>query len=196
MPPLMSQRPEDRRTRLFIFRQWRTKRELTSIFTTSAASPGALRTCRLVHGRRFAVAGTSPEQVVSSILTLPRCRFRGRCLTVTGNTLAENHADVVVEPDQDLFYAPSRPIKSTGTLATVVGNLAPEGAICKTAGLKETKFVGRAKVFESERACLAAVLARKYEAGDVLIIRYEGPKGSPGMPELLDDLGDIRTGYG
>jgi dihydroxy-acid dehydratase len=111
--------------------------------------------------------------------------LHGDCLTVTGKTLAENHAEIVVEPDQDLFYAPSRPIKPTGTLATVSGNLAPDGAICKTAGLSEMKFVGRAKVFDSEKACLAAVLARAYDAGDVLIIRYEGPKGSPGMPELL-----------
>jgi len=66
--------------------------------------------------------------------------LNGDCLTVTGKTLAENHADIVVEPDQDLFYAPSRPIKPTGTLATVSGNLAPDGAICKTAGLKDTKF--------------------------------------------------------
>jgi dihydroxy-acid dehydratase len=111
--------------------------------------------------------------------------LHGECLTVTGKTLAENHANILVQPDQDLFYAPSRPIKPTGTLATVSGNLAPDGAICKTAGLKETKFVGRARVFDNEKACLAAVLAREYEEGDVLIIRYEGPKGSPGMPELL-----------
>ncbi|WP_456710957.1 dihydroxy-acid dehydratase [Bradyrhizobium sp. USDA 4452] len=111
--------------------------------------------------------------------------LHGDCLTVTGRTLAENHAHVSVEPDQELLFAPSRPIKPTGTLVTLSGNLAPEGAICKTAGLKQTTFVGRARVFDSERACLAAVLAREYQAGDALIIRYEGPKGSPGMPELL-----------
>lgn len=111
--------------------------------------------------------------------------LHGDCLTVTGKTLAENHADVAIEPDQDLLYAPSRPIRSTGTLATLSGNLAPEGAICKTAGLMQTKFVGRARVFDSEQSCLAAVLEGQYEAGDALIIRYEGPKGSPGMPELL-----------
>lgn len=111
--------------------------------------------------------------------------LHGDCLTVSGRTLAEVHADVRVEPDQDLLYAPDNPIKPTGTLVALRGNLAPDGAVCKTAGLRQQRFRGVARVFDCEKSCLAAVLDRQCKPGDVLVIRYEGPKGSPGMPELL-----------
>src|SRR5690606_15663767 len=111
----------------------------------------------------------------------------GNCLTVTGKTVAENLANVsgVPGPDQDVVHPFDRPLYPVGHLNVLRGNLAPEGAVAKTTGLKQTRIVGPARVFESEEACLAAILEDRIKAGDVIVIRYEGPKGGPGMREML-----------
>jgi dihydroxy-acid dehydratase len=117
--------------------------------------------------------------------------LHGDCLTVTGKTLAENHKDVVFPADQDVIYPVSRPISPTGGVVGLKGNLAPDGAIVKVAGLHNLHFEGTALCFDSEEECFAAVQARAYKAGDVLVIRYEGPKGGPGMREMLSTTGAI-----
>jgi dihydroxy-acid dehydratase len=111
--------------------------------------------------------------------------LHGDCITVTGKTLAENHADVVFPPDQDVIYTTDNPLSKTGGVVGLKGNLAPEGAIVKIAGMKTLKFRGPARCFDTEEECLDAVLAQKFKEGDVLIIRYEGPRGGPGMREML-----------
>jgi dihydroxy-acid dehydratase len=111
--------------------------------------------------------------------------LHGDCLTVTGKTLAENHKDVVVPPNQDVVRPTSNPISPMGGLVALKGNLAPEGAIVKIAGMKNLRFEGTALCFDSEEEAFAAVEARAYKAGDVIVIRYEGPKGGPGMREML-----------
>jgi len=111
--------------------------------------------------------------------------LHGDCLTVTGKTLAENHKEIVADFDGDVLYSPSTPISVTGGIATLRGSLAPDGAICKVAGLPNLTFSGRARVFDDEESCLAAVLAQQCKKGDVLVIRYEGPRGGPGMREML-----------
>jgi dihydroxy-acid dehydratase len=111
--------------------------------------------------------------------------LHGDCLTVTGRTLAENHAEVSVPPDQALLRPTSNPLAPTGGVVGLKGSLAPDGAICKVAGLKRRALTGPAHVFDSEEGCLAAVLRRDYRAGEVLVIRYEGPRGGPGMREML-----------
>ena len=111
--------------------------------------------------------------------------IHGDCMTVTGKTIAENLADVVWNPDQDVIYPADNPITPTGGVVGLWGSLAPDGAIVKVAGLETLQFRGKARVFDGEAACFAAVEARDYEEGDVLIIRYEGPKGGPGMREML-----------
>ena len=117
--------------------------------------------------------------------------LHGDCITVTGKTIAENLKDVVVPEGQDVIVPTSRAITKTGGVVGLRGNLAPQGAIVKVAGLKHTKFEGVARVFDSEEECFAAVQARKYKAGDVLIIRYEGPRGGPGMREMLSTTAAI-----
>ncbi len=117
--------------------------------------------------------------------------LHGDCITVTGKTIAENLKDVVVPEGQDVIVPTSRAISKTGGVVGLRGNLAPQGAIVKVAGLKHTKFEGVARVFDSEEECFAAVQARKYKAGDVLIIRYEGPRGGPGMREMLSTTAAI-----
>jgi len=111
--------------------------------------------------------------------------LHGDCLTVTGRTLAENLADIRIPADQDIVFPTTRPLSPNGGLAGLVGNLAPDGAIVKIAGLKRLSFTGPARVFECEEDAFAAVMARRYKAGDVLVIRYEGPRGGPGMREML-----------
>ncbi len=111
--------------------------------------------------------------------------LHGDTLTVTGKTLAENHADVVFPENQDVVYPTSRPITKTGGVVGLKGNLAPDGAIVKVAGQKRLQFRGPARCFDNEEACLEAVLKQQFKEGDVLIIRYEGPKGGPGMREML-----------
>jgi dihydroxy-acid dehydratase len=111
--------------------------------------------------------------------------LHGDCMTVTGKTLAENVAEVVWRDDQEVIRPVSRPLSPTGGLVGLWGSLAPDGAIVKVAGLKHTKHRGPARVFDGEEACFAAVEARQYKEGDVLVIRYEGAKGGPGMREML-----------
>ncbi|MCU0648997.1 MAG: dihydroxy-acid dehydratase [Gemmatimonadaceae bacterium] len=111
--------------------------------------------------------------------------LHGDCLTVTGRTLAENLADVRVPDGQDVVMPVSRAISMTGGLVGLRGNLAPDGGIVKIAGLKTLHFRGPARCFDSEEAAFAAVMAKQYAAGDVIVIRYEGPKGGPGMREML-----------
>ena len=113
------------------------------------------------------------------------------CMTVSGKTIAENHKDVVFPSNQKVIYKTSKPLSPTGGFAGLKGNLAPDGAIVKVAGLKRKKFKGKAKCFDGEPSALKAVLDRKVKEGDVVVIRYEGPKGSPGMPEMLSTTGAI-----
>ncbi|UFN51000.1 dihydroxy-acid dehydratase [Roseomonas sp. OT10] len=117
--------------------------------------------------------------------------LHGDCLTVTGRTLAENHAGVVFPADQDVIYPVSRAITPTGGVVGLKGNLAPDGAIVKVAGMKNRRFEGTALCFDCEEDAFAAVDARAYKAGDVIVIRYEGPKGGPGMREMLSTTAAI-----
>jgi dihydroxy-acid dehydratase len=111
--------------------------------------------------------------------------LNGNCITVTGRTIAENLKAVRWNPDQDVVRPASKPLSPTGGLIGLRGNLAPEGAIVKVAGMSGLKFSGPARVFDGEEACFEAVKSRKYREGDVLVIRYEGPRGGPGMREML-----------
>ena len=111
--------------------------------------------------------------------------LHGDCMTVTGRTIAENLKSVKWNPDQDVVRPANKPITKTGGVVGLKGNLAPEGAIVKVAGMEELKFSGPARCFDGEEDAFAAVKARKYKEGDVLVIRYEGPKGGPGMREML-----------
>ncbi|MGI4809010.1 MAG: dihydroxy-acid dehydratase [Janthinobacterium lividum] len=117
--------------------------------------------------------------------------LHGDCMTVSGKTLAENLADVVFPTDQDVVYPVSRAISKTGGVVGLKGNLAPDGAIVKIAGMENLVFEGTALCFDSEEEAFAAVDARAYKAGDVIIIRYEGPKGGPGMREMLSTTSAI-----
>ena len=111
--------------------------------------------------------------------------LHGECMTVTGRTIAENLKNVKWNPDQDVIRPANKPLSQTGGVVGLKGNLAPEGAIVKVAGLKRHQFSGPARCFDSEEACFAAVTAREYEEGEVIVIRYEGPRGGPGMREML-----------
>ena len=113
------------------------------------------------------------------------------CMTVTGKTISENHEKVKFPTDQKIIYSTSKPLSHSGGFAGLKGNLAPDGAILKVAGLKRKSFKGKAKCFDNEESALNAVLDKKIKAGDVVVIRYEGPKGSPGMPEMLSTTGAI-----
>ena len=117
--------------------------------------------------------------------------LHGDCMTVTGKTLAENLAHVVFPTDQDVVYPVSRPISPTGGVVGLKGNLAPEGAIVKVAGMKTLQFEGTALCFDSEEEAFEAVNTRAYKAGDIIVIRYEGPKGGPGMREMLSTTSAI-----
>ena len=111
--------------------------------------------------------------------------LHGDCLTVTGKTIAENLADVTFDPEQPVVRPTSDPITSWGGVVGLKGSLAPEGAIVKVAGLKNLKFRGPARCFDTEEDAMAAVQGRRYREGEVLVIRYEGPRGGPGMREML-----------
>ena len=112
--------------------------------------------------------------------------LHGDCLTVTGRALAENLAQCEpLKPGQDVVRPLSNPLRATGPLVLLRGNLAPDGAVAKMSGLKRTSITGPAKVYDSEQAATEAILGDEIQAGDVVIIRYEGPKGGPGMPEML-----------
>jgi dihydroxy-acid dehydratase len=112
--------------------------------------------------------------------------IHGDCLTVTGKTLAENLADLPeLKEDQKVIYPLSKPIKSSGHLQILYGNLAPDGSVAKITGKEGLTFTGPAKVYDSEEETLAALERKEIEKGDVIVIRYEGPKGGPGMSEML-----------
>lgn len=111
--------------------------------------------------------------------------LHGDCITVTGRTIAENLKSVKWNPDQDVVRPATQPLMPTGGVVGLKGNLAPEGAIVKIAGLQNLKFSGPARCFDGEEACFEAVKNKQYKEGEVLVIRYEGPRGGPGMREML-----------
>ena len=118
--------------------------------------------------------------------------LHGDCLTVTGKTLAQNLKSVKPYPkSQDIVRAFSNPIKPDSHLVVLYGNLAPEGAVAKITGKEGLSFTGRARVFDGEEASVQAILDGKVAAGDVVVIRYEGPKGGPGMREMLSPTSAI-----
>jgi dihydroxy-acid dehydratase len=120
-------------------------------------------------------------------LLLAHGLLHGDALTIGGQTVAETLADVPAEPGahQDVIRPWGRPLYAQGHLAVLRGNLAPEGSVAKITGVKEPRITGPARIFESEEACLEAILAGAIRPGDVLVIRYEGPRGGPGMREML-----------
>ena len=119
--------------------------------------------------------------------------LHGECLTVTGRTMAENLAELAPPAlDDEVIHSFERPIHRTGGLSILKGTLAPEGAVVKTAGFDDTVFRGTARVFDGERAAMAALEQGRIVAGDVVVIRYEGPKGGPGMREMLAITGAIK----
>jgi dihydroxy-acid dehydratase len=117
--------------------------------------------------------------------------LHGDVMTVTGKTLRENLEGVVWRDDQDVIRPASRPLSTTGGVVGLWGSLAPDGGIVKVAGLSHTKHRGPARVFDGEQACFDAVEKRQYKEGDVLVIRYEGPRGGPGMREMLSTTAAI-----
>jgi dihydroxy-acid dehydratase len=132
----------------------------------------------------FHAAGGVP-QVLKMLLV--NGVLHGECMTIHGKTLAEMLRDVPAEPrqDQDVIRPWSDPLYKQGHLAILRGNLSPEGCVAKITGLKQTSITGPARVFDSEPECLKAIMAKTIKAGDVIVIRYEGPKGGPGMQEML-----------
>ena len=132
----------------------------------------------------FHAAGGVP-QVLKMLLDAGL--LHGECMTITGKTLAQELKDVPAKPraDQDVIRPLDKPLHPQGPLAILRGNLATEGCVAKIAGLKNTSITGPARVFDSENDCMKAILAKRIKAGDVIVIRYEGPKGGPGMQEML-----------
>ncbi|WP_343641533.1 dihydroxy-acid dehydratase [Roseateles sp.] len=118
--------------------------------------------------------------------------LHGDCITITGKTVAENLADVPdLSPQQEVIRAVSDPIYAEGHLAILKGNLSPEGCVAKITGLKNPVITGPARVFDDEQSALAAIMAGQIKAGDVMVLRYLGPKGGPGMPEMLAPTGAL-----
>ena len=113
--------------------------------------------------------------------------LHGDCITITGKTIAENLENIPDAPNenQDVIRPFDKPLYEQGHLAILRGNLAEEGAVAKITGVKNPSITGNAKVFDSEEECLKAILSKKIQAGDVVVVRYEGPKGGPGMREML-----------
>ncbi len=125
-------------------------------------------------------------------MLLDKGLLHGDCLTVTGKTMAENLADAPsYPPGQDVVRGFDNPVKKDSHLVVLYGNLAPTGAVAKISGKEGLRFTGRARVFESEETALAAILDGTVKAGDVVVIRYEGPKGGPGMREMLSPTSAI-----
>jgi dihydroxy-acid dehydratase len=120
-------------------------------------------------------------------MLLDHDRLDGDCMTITGRTIAQELAKVPSEPraDQPVILPWNKALYARGHLSILKGNLSTEGCVAKTSGIKHPQFTGPARVFDSEPACLKAILAKKIKPGDVIVIRYEGPKGGPGMPEML-----------
>ena len=119
--------------------------------------------------------------------------LHGDCITITGQTVAEVLKDIpdVPRADQDVIRPLSNPMYAQGHLAILKGNLSPEGCVAKITGLKKPVMTGPARVFDDEQSALAAILAGKIVAGDVMVLRYLGPKGGPGMPEMLAPTGAL-----
>mgnify|MGYP001312939666 FL=1 len=117
--------------------------------------------------------------------------IHGNCLTVTGKTMKENLRKVKFNNKQKVMRKYNNPLSNDGGVVGLKGNLAPDGAIVKVAGLKKLQFTGRARCFDTEESAYRAVLKRKYKDGDIIVIRYEGPKGGPGMREMLQTTGAI-----
>jgi dihydroxy-acid dehydratase len=111
--------------------------------------------------------------------------LHGDCMTVTGKTIAENLRDVKFPTGQDVVRTTKQPLAPTGGLVVLKGNLAPQGALVKVAGMKTVTFTGTALCFDCEEDAFAAVEQRRYKEGDIIVIRYEGPRGGPGMREML-----------
>lgn len=145
--------------------------------------------CELKPSGRFVATDFHAAGGVPQVLRmlLDHGLLHGECMTITGRTLGEELADVPKTPraDQEVIRPWSRPVYPQGHLAILKGNLAPEGCVAKITGLKTTAITGPARVFDSEPACLDAIMAKKIKPGDVIVIRYEGPKGGPGMQEML-----------
>ena len=145
-------------------------------------------------GRYLAVdlhrAGGIPQ--VMKIL-LEAGLLHGECMTITGKTVAETLADVAAQPraDQDVIRPITNPMYEQGHLAILKGNLSPEGCVAKITGLKNPVITGPARVFDDEQSALAAIMAKQIVAGDVMVLRYLGPKGAPGMPEMLAPTGAL-----
>ncbi len=119
--------------------------------------------------------------------------LNGDCITITGKTVAQNLSELPAAPriDQDVIRPIDRPMYAHGHLAILRGNLSPEGCVAKITGLKNPVMTGPARVFDDEQSALAAIMARKIVAGDVMVLRYLGPKGGPGMPEMLAPTGAL-----
>ncbi len=145
--------------------------------------------CELKPSGRFVATDFHAAGGVPQVLRmlLDHGLLHGECMTVTGKTLADELANVPESPrtDQEVIRPWSKPMYAQGHLAILRGNLAPEGCVAKITGLKNLSITGPARVFNSEPACLEAIMANKIRAGDVIVIRYEGPKGGPGMREML-----------
>ncbi len=145
-------------------------------------------------GRYLAIdlhrAGGIP-QVMKTLLAAGL--LHGDCMTITGKTVAENLADIpdVPRADQDVIRPIGNPMYAEGHLAILKGNLSPEGCVAKITGLKNPVITGPARVFDDEQSALAAIMAKKIVAGDVMVLRYLGPKGAPGMPEMLAPTGAL-----
>jgi dihydroxy-acid dehydratase len=119
--------------------------------------------------------------------------LHGDCLTVTGKTIAQNLDDLAPPPpDGDVVHPLSKPVHVQGGIAVLRGSLAPKGAVVKVAGLDQMRFEGSARVFDGEDLAMAAILAGRIEPGDIVVIRYEGPKGGPGMREMLAVTGAMK----
>jgi dihydroxy-acid dehydratase len=119
--------------------------------------------------------------------------LHGDCMTITGKTVAENLADVpdVPRADQNVIRTIDNPMYAEGHLAILRGNLSPDGCVAKITGLKNPVITGPARVFDDEQSALAAIMAKQIVAGDVMVLRYLGPKGGPGMPEMLAPTGAL-----
>jgi dihydroxy-acid dehydratase len=145
--------------------------------------------CDLKPSGRFVATDLHAAGGVPQVmkLLLAHGLLHGDALTIGGETVAETLRDVPIEPraDQEVIRPWDRPLYAQGHLAVLRGNLAPEGSVAKITGVKEPRITGPARIFESEEACLEAILAGRVRPGDVLVIRYEGPRGGPGMREML-----------
>ncbi len=145
--------------------------------------------CELKPSGRFVATDFHSAGGVPQVLKilLKHGVLNGDCLTITGRTMAEELAGIPDEPrkGQEVIRPWSSPLYPQGHLAILRGNLAPEGCVAKITGLKKTSITGPARVFNSEPECMQAIMAKKIKAGDVIVIRYEGPKGGPGMQEML-----------